>query len=513
MTTSRCWPVLAVVLLLSGCSGCGSGDPAAVTPAATPVKLTVLHFNDFHAAWRPIGHVSAAGELDGEWSGAATIAARLKKFRAADPNCLVLFGGDMFLANPIDSRTQGASTVKLMNLLKPDAACLGNHEFDYGRARLEELMAKLQYPLLAANVTDAGGGNLFKASVVIEKNGLRILVVGLFPVSGRRYYEEDHDLKISEALAAVKKAVAAATGDHDLTIVLSHLGRDEDEQLAKALPAALGVDLIVGAHTHEAIESIDRALPIPVVQAGANGEYLGRLELEVDAERNCLAKMAEYELLPTLTAGITPDPAVQAMLKTELAAIAPMLAPVAELADPLTFSRTEECRLGNFVADAFADMFDAEIAVADSKWLRRYLAGPEISGCDVREVLPGGMTLCRVKIPGSGLRSTLEYYLKQDDRFISVSEGMRCTMRGGRLTAVTVNGQPLAGDRLYTVIAEQNLAGNMERHNGGEIIGTVSTDAAAAMIAWLKKQARPLTAPELGRVTMSRPGGARREAA
>ena len=508
MIPCRYWAVLVATLLLAGCFGCGGKDDAAA-PAATTVKLTLYHFNDFHAAWRPIGRVGDAGELDGEWSGAATIAAYLKKFRAASPDCLVLFGGDMFLANPIDTRSQGASTVKLMNLLKPDAACVGNHEFDYGRERLEELMANLQYPLLAANVADAGGKPLFEAATVIEKNGLRILVIGLFPVSGKRYYEEDHDLKISEALAAVKKAAAAAPGDHDLTIVLSHLGRDEDEKLAKALPAALGVDLIVGAHTHEAIAEIDAGLPIPVVQAGANGEYIGRLELEIDPERNCLARGAEYELLPTRTAGITPEPGVQALLKTELAAISGMLAPVATLASPLPFSRTEECKLGNFVADAFADMFGAEIALADSKWLRRYLAGPQICEADLREVLPGGMTLCRVQIPGSGLRSTLEYYLKQDDRFMSVSAGVRCTMQGGRLTAITVNGKPLDNDREYTVIAERSLAGNMERHNGGAITGTASPDAAAAMLAWLKKRA----VPELGRVTMSRARATRREAA
>lgn len=486
MIPPRRLTIACIILLGWLAAGCG-GKPE--TPAA-PVTLTIYHFNDYHAAWRSLPRVEVPDRP--LWSGAAVIGGWLAAFRKDDPECLVIFGGDMFLATPFDRRDEGATTVKILNQLRPDAAAVGNHEFDYGRDRLLALARQIEFPLLAANVRDADGGVLFADTAVIEKHGLRILCLGLFPVNGKRYYEQDHDLRISDALPALKKAIGATAGDFDLTVVIAHLGRDEEEKLAKALPAALGVDLIVGAHSHTVVEELDPALPMPVVQAGANGEYIGKLVVTVDPNTNRLTGAAEYELIPTYAAKVTPDPAIERLIAPVRTALAPVLEPIATTTEPLSNAdRIGETPLGNFAADALVDQFGVDLAFWDSKGLRRYIPGPEISENDVREVFPFGNELVKLKLTGAGLRELLGYYAGRDDRYLHLPYTLAVTVSGTgrrtRIEEVRFQGRPVRDDQSFTVVVDSLLAGTWERNYGAENLGVLAEDAAGAFIEYLKK--------------------------
>ena len=70
----------------------------------------------------------------------------------------------------------------------------------------------------------------------------------------------------------------------DLTIALTHIGLRLDRELAAA---ALGIDLIIGGHSHELLpkgEIADRTL---MVQAGSHGHHIGVVTVEApnDAEQ------------------------------------------------------------------------------------------------------------------------------------------------------------------------------------------------------------------------------------
>ena len=94
------------------------------------VPVTVLHWNDMHAH-----NVPQPREVDGDtlWiGGAATLGGYLNHYRATMPNVLTLNAGDDFQGTPISTLTKGKSQIELLNVLKPDAFEVGNHEFDYG---------------------------------------------------------------------------------------------------------------------------------------------------------------------------------------------------------------------------------------------------------------------------------------------------------------------------------------------------------------------------------------------
>ena len=63
-----------------------------------------------------------------------------------------------------------------------------------------------------------------------------------------------------------------------LVVVLSHLGLSGDKKLAEAVE---GIDVIVGGHSHNRMTKAERVGDTLIVQAGAHGSDLGRLDLTI----------------------------------------------------------------------------------------------------------------------------------------------------------------------------------------------------------------------------------------
>src|SRR5580700_8092438 len=87
--------------------------------------LTILHLNDLHA------HISPENGR----GGFAYLAAVIKRERANCADCILFNAGDLVQGSPVSTIFRGKPMYQLANLLGFDAACLGNHEFDYGWAQ------------------------------------------------------------------------------------------------------------------------------------------------------------------------------------------------------------------------------------------------------------------------------------------------------------------------------------------------------------------------------------------
>jgi 2',3'-cyclic-nucleotide 2'-phosphodiesterase (5'-nucleotidase family) len=81
---------------------------------------------------------------------------------------------------------KGETIVNIMNT-GYDAAVIGNHEFIYGQSRLQTLMKKLNYPLLAANVKYDNGEDFTKSYLIKDLAGIK---VGIFGVSNPNHYRK-----------------------------------------------------------------------------------------------------------------------------------------------------------------------------------------------------------------------------------------------------------------------------------------------------------------------------------
>ena len=128
---------------------------------AETVKLTLLG----------VGDVYNFEEEDGR-GGFARLNAVAKAERAANPNTLYLFNGDMLSPSLASGFDKGQNTIDFTNLVPFDLAVPGNHEFDFGPENFFEKMTASKYPWAAINITKDDG------SAIEGLGGVMMKVVG-----------------------------------------------------------------------------------------------------------------------------------------------------------------------------------------------------------------------------------------------------------------------------------------------------------------------------------------------
>ena len=217
-------------------------------------KLTLLHSNDLH------GDFLAEKVDSGLIGGVSMLSGYISKVRNEEPNVIYAIAGDMFRGSLIDSEFRGISTIEIMNLLTPDVVTVGNHEVDYGLAHLLFLEKCANFPIINSNMyVRINDSRLFRSHVVLEEGGLKILFIGIITadvLSSTRAEELIGTLvDIREAADEVRKVTDTnMTKDIDLTVLLTHIGYEDDQKLAAELGPDSDVDIIIGGHSHTYLE-------------------------------------------------------------------------------------------------------------------------------------------------------------------------------------------------------------------------------------------------------------------
>jgi 5'-nucleotidase len=175
-----------------------------------------------------------------------------------------------------------------------DAIIMGNHDFDAGLDNFaEKLTTHGKMPVVMSNYGFEGTSMesvnqpykiIRKGDVKIGILGVGIELTGLVPeqLYGKTVYKDPIQQANIHADLLKKKYQC------DLVICLSHLGdryadnKVSDEVLAKE---SLGIDLIIGGHTHRFFEkpreySNKLGKKVLVNQVGWGGLQLGRLDFE-----------------------------------------------------------------------------------------------------------------------------------------------------------------------------------------------------------------------------------------
>ncbi len=144
--------------------------------------ISIVGLNDFHGQLDPTQRVYDNG-LTSSVGGAAFLATMFDEELASLPGPgLILAGGDNVGATPANSGLlEDRPAIDVENAWGLDATSYGNHEFDYGVARLLAHQARANFPFLATNIVDAVTGNAppwVTPSKVFTINGVRVGVIG-----------------------------------------------------------------------------------------------------------------------------------------------------------------------------------------------------------------------------------------------------------------------------------------------------------------------------------------------
>lgn len=230
----------------------------------------------------------------------------IKEQRKAASAFLLLEAGDSWYGEgEIGQQTQGKAVVEAMNLLGYDAMTLGELEFQLGLQGLQARMEEAKFPILAANVVSEDGSRTFAQPYIVkEMGGHRVAILGLVTLEADSTVRATTDgaYHVADPIATARTYVENLSTQCDVILVLSHLGVDYDQVLAREVP---GIDLIVGGHS---LKVLQPALQDPtngtvILQAGYLGEWVGYAKVHLDAQ----GRVVQYENEVILLGPEVPD--------------------------------------------------------------------------------------------------------------------------------------------------------------------------------------------------------------
>lgn len=488
---------------------CGLSQAAETDPAKV-ATITIFHTNDIH------GHLDAwkgwEGELkDQTIGGLDRIAARVREQRAtmAPNSSLLLDAGDTIGDTMIADETEGRAIIETMNAMGYDAMVVGNHEPDYTAEKLRTRIAEARFPVLAANIKHRWRGKLFTKPYVIKTvNGIKVGILGIaYPNTPLTTAKKNvKKLRFSQAVPTAQTYVPQMRDEGaQIIIALTHLGINADKHLAEKVD---GIDVIVGGHSHNRMKDALKVRQTLIVQAGAHGSDLGRLDLNI-----ANGKVASFQRTLISVTGPESDSAVASTIAQQKAPFeqkmnavignATSVIPRAQtIAGQEPAKRDAESPADDLFADAVRESMKTQIAFLPGVGYGVALQPGNITTAELRNLIPHDSAVWTMRLTGGQIRDVLEQSIenfttqdttKKVGGMIQVS-GLQFSYKpdapfNQRVQSVTVAGKPLEFGRSYSVATNALLAQGghnylsfkqgRDRHEGGKQFDIVKSWIAA----------------------------------
>ena len=376
-------------------------------------RLVMLHSNDMH------GDFFAKETHDRMVGGMSRLSGYVHKVREEeDDPVLYVISGDMLQGSIIDQEYRGISTILVMNMLEPDVVTLGNHEMDYGFSHLMFLERCANFPIVNANLyIKPTESNLFKPYHIIEIDGIRILFIGIIteeiiaksksePLIGTFIGIEDAAEEVEYICNSYKDV------DIDLTVLLTHIGFDQDIELAKLLPPEIGVDLIIGGHSHTMLEQPEKVNDILIAQVGSGTEHIGRFDLILNMDTNSVHEFT-WKAVPIDDTHCPNDPVMDELLSNYQEEVdGKYNSVICRLPHEMEHeNRFRETDLGNLFADILRYQLGVDIVFVASGSIRKKKMSQLVTRTDIMEVYPYDEALISFSVDGATLREMLEHLM------------------------------------------------------------------------------------------------------
>ncbi len=526
--------VLALAVL--GITACAAPDGqwprGSHSVLSGETTVTIAHINDTHGRHLPL-HVAPGNATaqtgdpgrseqsfgrQGFVGGYAAMAGALKEMRArvGASNLLMLHGGDAFGDDLLGNLTRGEATIRLLNTIGVDFMALGNHDFDYGVERTRELQGIAAFPMRGANVTDAAGKPfLGEPAKVFDVGGIRVAVLALGYHNNDQTGSRDNlrGLSFGSGIDAARTWVPRLRNRSDVVLVLSHQGSKVDRELARAVP---GIDVIVGAHSHDEIVPPERVGGAWLVQALSDAAILGELTLTIGADHRVRSVAGR---LHTLWADSFPADAAVAQLIERLRAPhrATLEAPLAIASERIGRRYKSESPFDALSGELLREHTGADIAFLPGVGYGVSLEPGPITREALGALLPHPAKVATVLLSGLQVQEVLEQSAtnqKPDDVMDGVgglvqTSGLAWTIDltrpvGQRIRNVRVGTGPIDPQRDYRVVTHQGMLKGLHRYRSfaaGREANVLEQTVGEVIEAGIERRGT-VRAPQLGNVTL-----------
>jgi len=486
---------------------------------ARDVSITILHTADVHGSleacladsdWKENNH-GREQEVQGATGGLLRCASVINRIREQEKNVILIDCGDFFQGSVESFLSRGLVMARVAAAMKYDAFVVGNHEFDWGVETLRKFYREARIPVLSSGLVTPPGFSLPFAEpwLVREIEGVRLVIVGLtnplIPNWSRpRLLGEICFQDVFEALSAT--LAEARKISPDILVLAAHQGwREWGDDMANKINGIAqrfpDFDLIIGAHTHQAVEAreVNR---IAYTQAGSHARWLGKVDLVYD---NGLRKLVKIKPgLISVDGTVPEDAGLGALVAADIRAAKKYLANrIGENRRELTPAAGHDGQSGiqTLISAALAEAVEADVVMHGTLTSSSLPAGI-VRMADVWRIIPYENTIGRAALTMDEIRAVLEenagYYGKPQfrgvygiiyDLNINAPAGKRVSnlrLRTGR--------KPQEGERIYFAVNSYDLASaggrfpllrqTMERSSSG--LAEIDLDTRAALVSYIR---------------------------
>jgi S-sulfosulfanyl-L-cysteine sulfohydrolase len=274
--------------------------------SSTETLITILQTTDVHCQLHE--HDELFWEDDKmvfrKTGGYPRLATYFKKVRAENPNTFILDTGDMFQGSQLSVATKGKALQPILNSMDYDLYLPGNWEVVFYKEQMQKLLGGLNSPKICANMYHEKEGKekgelIFPPYFIWSTNGIKIGFVGytdpLVPQRQSPAYSKGIIYTKPEENLPFYVKVLREQEQCSVVILLSHLGLSQQLALANN-PVCEGIDYIFGGDTHERVRKPIQCKYSKVVEPGAFGSFVGRLDLVYDGTQLVRQKYSLVEM-------------------------------------------------------------------------------------------------------------------------------------------------------------------------------------------------------------------------
>lgn len=289
--------LVAVACVLVGC---------ADAPADS---VLVLHTSDTYGYFEDCG---CAADVTGGLAKRAWVVDSLREH--ADSSILLVDAGDFTGGDNAYGAALGRVMMEAMGIMEYDAFTLGEWDLDHGPAYVREIVEANPAAWIHTNYDVAGLEDLGQRSMVFERGGRRVGVIGLLNPTILLNPAVRDSVEVRDIVGSARTEVARLrAGGVDAVVALSHLSHQGSRALAERVD---GIDLVVTGHGGTTLDAAEPVVPGTwLVGSGDLGRYLGVAELELDARGEETAVVEVDGRLVTLDPTIPDDPRLRPLFE------------------------------------------------------------------------------------------------------------------------------------------------------------------------------------------------------
>lgn len=400
--------------------------------------LNIYSLNDLHGAIDTLAAISGYIKTDKD-------------------NNIKIATGDMFQGTAISNLSKGRIIVDILNEMKLDAFVIGNHEFDWGLDVIAQYKdgnlenGEANFPFLGANIYDKTTNKVadfLEEYQIVEFNNLKVGIIGVIgsglenSINATRV--KNYQFKNPVPIVASLSEKLRVEENVDIVVVANHNGGQTAQGCAEnlqmvALQNNQRIDAIINGHSHQnyfnLLSSGDRA--IPVIQAGANGDALGNLNLIYNFNNQSITATGNNISASSLST--YNDAVVSQIIENEIA----ITGPIFKREIGVLGERTTRAMLASWECNVIRKAIDVDFAMINENSIRSYYyyANTTITIENIINMMPFDNIIKTVDLTGSQVMNICNFY-----NGLSTSANLVCSQG-------LVNNQPINYQTIYSVAA------------------------------------------------------------